>query len=336
MTSRSVRYTLGYMAPHLIVFILVGGLVSGAIAANLTYGMYRSYGFRYMLAYFWAIMIFNAILVIGIASMYFEKNIKADSSPGIALAVDVTYNVLSPLLHIIMVYLLAVAILGLVSRKLGAWVTYLGTILIVLLLGWQGYATYVALDRSSNWIPSLPADITYMIVTLAMFAIFICLYRWADQQPNARKRRNLKTFAALLTALLSLAVLFAAVSFTGFVSKSAVLLIGSLLLVIYILVPVLYLRSFMRAFYGEDRRIATNGTPSEDPSSRFGLTNREIEIVRLVCHGRTNHEIAELLFISHQTVKDHIYHVFQKTGVMNRVQLVNLFSYPPAERDVQP
>jgi DNA-binding CsgD family transcriptional regulator len=38
----------------------------------------------------------------------------------------------------------------------------------------------------------------------------------------------------------------------------------------------------------------------------------------------TNQEISDSLFISVQTVKDHIYRIFLKTGVKNRVQLTNL------------
>jgi len=37
-----------------------------------------------------------------------------------------------------------------------------------------------------------------------------------------------------------------------------------------------------------------------------------------------NKEISDTLFISLQTVKDHIYRIFQKTDVKNRVQLINL------------
>ncbi len=40
--------------------------------------------------------------------------------------------------------------------------------------------------------------------------------------------------------------------------------------------------------------------------------------------GRTNQEIADRLCISVATVKDHIYNIFRKTGVRNRIELVNL------------
>jgi len=60
----------------------------------------------------------------------------------------------------------------------------------------------------------------------------------------------------------------------------------------------------------------------------FKTTKREREIVKLVCAGHSNQEIAEELFISLGTVKDHNYTIFQKTGVRNRTQLANLFNRP--------
>jgi DNA-binding CsgD family transcriptional regulator len=57
---------------------------------------------------------------------------------------------------------------------------------------------------------------------------------------------------------------------------------------------------------------------------RFRITARERDIIRLVCLGKSNAEIGKELFISIKTVKRHIYNIYQKAGVENRVQLVNL------------
>jgi len=58
---------------------------------------------------------------------------------------------------------------------------------------------------------------------------------------------------------------------------------------------------------------------------RFGITKREREIVELICQGKTNQQIADALFISLTTVKDHNYAIFQKAGVRNRTALARLF-----------
>ncbi len=56
---------------------------------------------------------------------------------------------------------------------------------------------------------------------------------------------------------------------------------------------------------------------------RHKLTNREQEIAQLIMKGRTNKEIEDELFISLRTVKCHIYNIYQKIGVKNRLELIN-------------
>lgn len=57
----------------------------------------------------------------------------------------------------------------------------------------------------------------------------------------------------------------------------------------------------------------------------LGITRREREIIKLIQAGKTNQEIADKLFISVATVKDHNHNLFRKSGVRNRLELANLF-----------
>jgi DNA-binding NarL/FixJ family response regulator len=50
------------------------------------------------------------------------------------------------------------------------------------------------------------------------------------------------------------------------------------------------------------------------------LSEREIEVLRLVATGLSNREIAPLLFIGESTVKTHVEHIIAKLGVSDRVQ----------------
>ena len=53
------------------------------------------------------------------------------------------------------------------------------------------------------------------------------------------------------------------------------------------------------------------------------LTQREAEVARLLCCGRTNADIAQCLGIGLATVKTHLIHIFDKAGVDNRAGLVS-------------
>jgi DNA-binding NarL/FixJ family response regulator len=52
------------------------------------------------------------------------------------------------------------------------------------------------------------------------------------------------------------------------------------------------------------------------------LTQREVEVLQLVMGGNRNRDIAELLFISEETVKAHIKHTMQKLGASDRTQAI--------------
>jgi DNA-binding CsgD family transcriptional regulator len=54
------------------------------------------------------------------------------------------------------------------------------------------------------------------------------------------------------------------------------------------------------------------------PTNPRGLTAREVEVLRLVAAGKTNHEIAALLFLSDKTVARHLSNIFSKLGVTSR------------------
>jgi two-component system response regulator DegU len=55
-------------------------------------------------------------------------------------------------------------------------------------------------------------------------------------------------------------------------------------------------------------------------SGNSGLTDRELEVLRLVGQGSSNREIAAALFISEKTAKNHLTHIFEKLGVSDRTQ----------------
>jgi DNA-binding NarL/FixJ family response regulator len=53
-----------------------------------------------------------------------------------------------------------------------------------------------------------------------------------------------------------------------------------------------------------------------------GLTAREVEVLRKIAGGNRNRDIADLLFISEETVKVHIKHIMDKLGATDRTQAI--------------
>ena len=76
--------------------------------------------------------------------------------------------------------------------------------------------------------------------------------------------------------------------------------------------------------------------PPPDELARFGLTEREREVLTLLAAGRSNPEIGQALFISNKTASVHVSNILAKLGVSGRVEAAavahRLGVYGPAAR----
>lgn len=69
------------------------------------------------------------------------------------------------------------------------------------------------------------------------------------------------------------------------------------------------------------RRMAPYRSPSGD-NRDFGLTAREMQVIKLISSGYTNKDLAKQLGITENTAKHHVTNIFDKLGVSNRMELV--------------
>jgi NarL family two-component system response regulator LiaR len=67
-------------------------------------------------------------------------------------------------------------------------------------------------------------------------------------------------------------------------------------------------------------QVAQRNAATRDPLAQ-NLTEREMEVVRLVAHGQSNAEIGHELVISEKTVKTHISNILNKLDLADRTQL---------------
>jgi DNA-binding NarL/FixJ family response regulator len=90
--------------------------------------------------------------------------------------------------------------------------------------------------------------------------------------------------------------------------------------------------SITRKVVAEFSRLASGSTPSAAPASSPAapdqsslvepLTERELEVLRHLAHGLSNREIADTLFITEGTVKNHVSNLLSKLEVRDRTQAV--------------
>ena len=73
-----------------------------------------------------------------------------------------------------------------------------------------------------------------------------------------------------------------------------------------------------RDFSGKARKVSSAAV------DEFGLTLRETDIANLLLTGLNSREIGEKLFITKKTVDTHIYNIYKKCGVKNKLEFFNL------------
>lgn len=156
------------------------------------------------------------------------------------------------------------------------------------------------------------------IITL-LIALFI-MYRYSRRLNHRYSRRLVIYFAIITIALSTITITIFILSIPNTFREKIYLLLffaGQL-------PSVLFLEYYLQKHFP----VALDNNSNKDIQGKFildyQLSRREWEIVEKICEGLTNGQISDNLFISIQTVKDHIYRIYKKTGVKNRVQLVNM------------
>ncbi|WP_299536734.1 LuxR C-terminal-related transcriptional regulator [Ulvibacterium sp.] len=91
-------------------------------------------------------------------------------------------------------------------------------------------------------------------------------------------------------------------------------------------IPLLYLKLNSDVVFIPVYAGIPNTEKKEMLFKEYRITKREREIVDAICEGKTNQQIADELFISLQTVKDHTHRIYSKIGINSRMKLVQLLS----------
>lgn len=162
-------------------------------------------------------------------------------------------------------------------------------------------------------VPLLDRVITLGVIGLSSLLVLA----FQSRLPDRNLYRNLVAQLVALVFLLPLIVLedLGILRFPGFPNLGFLVAMG-----IISILSILHARSSLTR-----PRYIEGGAPSRYFIDRFGISERELEVVEGVLRGLGNKEIADILSISPKTVENHLYRVYQKAGISNRIQLSNLF-----------
>jgi len=221
-------------------------------------------------------------------------------------------------------------ILGLsLSKKLLSLVR--GSVLMLSMLWFAGWIEIPWLG--SRYVVDQLMVLTDFMIFITVIAAAIYLQYRAGFIPHIEYKMAIKTLCGiiifpLVMGSLKLVIGSSLGEIAGVLERSMIYLTLVAFNVLIIWWAVKYASSVAKY---DDLILSLDKIDPDNLMTKYAITRREMEVIELIRQGKTNKEIADHLFISVETVKDHNYKIFQKTGVKNRIQLVNLVNNPPRD-----
>ena len=307
--------------PHATLIVFIFSLAAGLGGLSLFHQLYARHGRSYLRAGLVQLLMFNLIVVVQLLFSYYELNlVGAGNLP--SRAVTGAYLLLSSLLKL--GWILSLILMAASLLRLESWLRFsLKRIAIAagLLLISGITASRIQVEGPLALLYICRMLVEYVVLA-GVLGVCTLLLRRPGDRPDKESDRLSRDFGLLLLAIwlpVTLSVLIGGWLWPG--SEELRLLLHALLILGFNLAPWLLFRKRLP-------RLAPCG-PGGEPdwgalAGDYGVTSREQEVLELICRGRTNQEIADTLFVSLQTVKDHNYRIFRKLGVRNRMQAGNL------------
>lgn len=204
--------------------------------------------------------------------------------------------------------LLSAGLISLRSRK------YLALTTFAFLL----YPVVAVIVAGDNSLASALLTFSYL------FLGFVSVYRSLLTMDIAASKNHLLAFACsglMVSRLVEAAsTWFSNITVTNKLLAALLfsILFASLLFVFFIYIQKAYQPSALYVSDQEDKLL--------EFIQIYNLTPREKEVFQLLIKGNPNREIAQLMYITENTVKFHVKHLLQKTDCSNRVDLINLYN----------
>jgi len=300
---------------------------AGLYAILITYRLQKKYRLNYLSTYLYFQIFINVFSIYGILGQLIAKRILRQqvSSFQIIETIGHFFAILGIPFLILAWYMFVRLCNELTEKKLSQ--TFTRSYFFALIFIFLGYGSVIILINLSDYGDELYAilstAISYfyvilevLVLTMALSQLFIRATKIKDEN----KQKAVRVFASL-----NLIVFCTGIILYFFAHRSHTL--AAIHLLVFLsgnIPPLLYWRAYLKKYFIAPLPQETDTLTWNQFLGEYKISRREEEVIRQLCEGKTNKEISDVLFISLQTVKDHVYRIYQKTDVKNRVQLINL------------
>ena len=310
---------------HVTHFVLVVALAVGVAAIGVSAETYRRFRLGFLRSHLMIVITFNLLILISLVVLYILNLPRGTVSDAVLEAAVAGYRFTVPLLQLLAAFLFLQIIRGMLERSVPAVFRNTAWAILGSYTATQAIALAASLDISGVRVSEVVARTAWFIALGAIYAALIGHLPSVGKIEKPERRKAVRAYVVLMLGLMTAIIALVLLSSTGLIEITRYNLVSAVMILAMNAIPVLYLRWFASEFHGAAKPKVEMPADTSARFEEYNISPREREIVKLICEGKTNRQIADELFISLQTVKDHVYRIYRKTNVKNRVQLVTLF-----------
>lgn len=295
-------------------YVLLGiytlSVMSGCAAASLlklTLTKFKRNELKAFTLFFIVILLFS---ILQLTKYYFY--ISPNPTPSFLIGLDSLFLLSSCLFIVAIPYLIS----ELVTFKFKKIAYKLFLLLSICNLCISGY---IIINKSTSS-PYLYTFLTGSHCISILFSISLILFYFASLSPFKKK---ILSYFMILTTVLAIGFYYDSHSLFS-VGETSILPKGLALVPFYFFVINILFIKMVSPFLIKRPLYQLDKTHLETLQEKYQFTAREMDLLPLIIQGKTNDEIAKILFISLSTVKRHLEHIYNKAEVSNRHKLIFL------------
>jgi DNA-binding CsgD family transcriptional regulator len=303
---------------HIIIFGIILSLVIGTWVASSVILAARLYHRPFLKIIAYHTILYNLLIGCLLIFVYFEFNLARDMDPDHPTLGGDLLILLSALFEVSMVYMMVRIVSGFRDRKMPLWQTgSFAGLVFVLVLTYLMRCFLPLPNPMAEWIQIFHSLIFNNFLPLEIPVLIVLLVLGRRCQESGR-RRIILGFGWLY---LSRYMVLLLVPILTLLPRPARFSIALGLFMMLNFTPYIWIRYFFIPHAESLISLVRDRSVLSGIYEKYNISKREREILELIVDGNTNQEIEKTLFISYNTVKNHIYNLYRKLGVKSRHEL---------------
>jgi DNA-binding CsgD family transcriptional regulator len=157
-----------------------------------------------------------------------------------------------------------------------------------------------------------------------LFLLFTLAYYFYLSLISLKSNRKKALATLISTSFFIAALLIDAFSYNLFVLSLSIFSYEYYSLINYGYLLFVLIQIYYLYIINSRNQTSSHEFPLEEFAVHYGISGRELDVLRIFMKRYGYKEIALKLFVSHKTIETHVYHIYQKTGAKNKDELIRM------------